>query len=165
MTLKELVELVEKKTGILLRTKTRRVEYVMARAVYYRLAKDLRIGTLATIGEEIGRNHATVLWSVNNHWFNMKIDFPSMNTAYLKCKEVINDGIKSELEYEELVSHLRVEIESLKEDNTRLNTQLSYIEKSLGHPVIDDLINMVRKVDTSNLALLKFRLTSVISGL
>jgi len=165
MTRKELIELVENKTDILLRSKTRKVEYVMARAVYYRLAKELHLGSLASIGHEIGRNHATVLWSINNHWFNMKNDFPSIYKAYLKCKEIINDGITSELEYEELVSLLRVQLHNLEEDNSRLKDQVSYIEKSLGHPVIDDLIHMVRRVDTSNLALLKFRLTSVISGL
>lgn len=165
MTKKELIELVENKTDILLQTKTRKVDYVMARAVYYKIAKELNLGTLASIGEEIGRDHATVLWSLNNHWFNMKNDFPSVYKAYLKCKEIINDGIASELEYEELVSSLRGQLHSIKDESTRLKEQLSNIEESLGHPVINDLIHMVRKVDTSNLALLKFRLTSVISGL
>lgn len=51
----------EKNTGLVLNTRTRKREYINARAVYYELCKEYTMEPLSSIGGLLGKDHATVI--------------------------------------------------------------------------------------------------------
>ena len=58
--------IVEKEFGLDITKRTRRREYVEARAIYYGLLRDYTTLGLANIGRSIKKNHATVLHGQRN---------------------------------------------------------------------------------------------------
>ena len=173
MTTKELVKLVEFETGVSLRDNSRKTDHVMARAIYYKLGYELlNIGTYNTVGSELGKDHSTVLYSIKNHWFGMRRDFPNLHKAYLRCVDIIEEGVLSSYDYEKKIDHLKTKLGKVKYTNTKLKEQVKMLEDSFskvveskGHPVQDEVIGMIMKVNHKNLALFKFRLTGILGGL
>ena len=62
--LKLLQKLVEDRLGIDLMKNTRRTNYVYARALFYGLAYNTNAYSYASIGNYVGKDHATVLHSI-----------------------------------------------------------------------------------------------------
>jgi len=65
-TLKKIIDYTNEVFKIDIRNETRKRNYVEARAFYYELARKTTNHTLADIGKPIGKDHATVLYSLNN---------------------------------------------------------------------------------------------------
>lgn len=76
--LKQIRRLIEDQVGFSLDLNTRKREVVLARAVYYMVARDHDKGlnqlSFSFIGRELGKNHATVLHSINNNSFQIMDD-------------------------------------------------------------------------------------------
>lgn len=76
--LKQIRQLIEDQVGFSLDTNTRKKEVILARAVYYMVARDFDKGpnqlSLSAIGKELGKNHATVLHAINNVSFQIMDD-------------------------------------------------------------------------------------------
>ena len=83
MNLRELADLVTKQTGYNIRVKSRKQEYTLARAIYFKLARDFRLGTITAIAKEIDKHHATVLHSNKNVFPQMDLYFPKFYDHYL----------------------------------------------------------------------------------
>lgn len=60
----EIRELIEANTGINLSTKTRKIEFVYARAIYFLLCREKTNLSLNKIGQTLGKDHATVLHAI-----------------------------------------------------------------------------------------------------
>ena len=81
--------------NIFLDTKSRRTEYVYARCIYYKLCKEFTTASLHKIGNQVNRNHATVIHGLKV--FDNVID----NPTYYECiKEYFHI-------YEDLKKHIK----------------------------------------------------------
>lgn len=67
--------------------KTRKREYAEARALYYVLCRKYTIYSLKKIGEEVNRDHASVIHGINNIF--PLIDKSLYNILNLKFKKII----------------------------------------------------------------------------
>lgn len=76
--LKQIRRLIEDQVGFSLDLNTRKRDVVLARAVYYMVARDSTKGanqiSLSAIGKELGKDHATVLHAINNNSFQIMDD-------------------------------------------------------------------------------------------
>tara|TARA_R100000935_G_scaffold9489_1_gene19299 strand:- start:933 stop:1211 length:279 start_codon:yes stop_codon:yes gene_type:complete len=66
MSIIEIKEAVENQLQIDLNSRLRDRRHADARALYYRLSKDLTTSTLYVIGKEVDRDHSSVLHGLNN---------------------------------------------------------------------------------------------------
>lgn len=88
MTLSKLADLVSEETGVDIRTQSRKSKYVVARAIYYDIAYNHELlGTLNQIGKEVGRDHASVLYSLRTIVPQMERYFKYAHAISLKIKE------------------------------------------------------------------------------
>ena len=72
MNTKTIKSLVEERTNINLLNPTRKRNAVYARAIYFKLCKQLTTLTLKEIGLTLGKDHATVLHSIKNIFEEIK---------------------------------------------------------------------------------------------
>jgi hypothetical protein len=91
---KEIIAKVSKEFGIDITKRTRKREYLYARAVYFKLAQDIFRRSLTSIGKDIGLDHATVLHSINNVFPTIQMFEPGVVKTYNK----LYDRIKFENE-------------------------------------------------------------------
>ncbi len=88
MTLNQLADLVSEETGVDIRTQSRKSKYVVARAIYYDIAYNHELlGTLNQIGKEVGRDHASVLYSLRTIVPQMERYFKYGHAISLKIKQ------------------------------------------------------------------------------
>ena len=123
--LKEVVRIVEKELGLDLSLKDHHPEYVFARAIYFKIAKDLSdygwIYSLKRIGGAIDKDHATVIHSLKNS-FPKAMKRNEYRILYYRLKkkiiedvtEHVLDGTETEVEMFEANRQLRLEIINVK---------------------------------------------------
>lgn len=152
-SIKQIKKLVNEYYGFNIAKKTRKLEYVRARAVFYHLA--LKTGnTLAKVGKSVGKDHATVVHArktLLNH-----IDKPSKrkikedvealeklldekivyNGKKFSSKTVISKQIQAIKQKDE-------EIHALKEKNNILES----ITEGLDHPVLAEASELLKNLD------------------
>jgi len=87
MEIETIERLVTSSTKIDINTKRRQREIVEARALYYKLCKEYTFSTLSQIGKSVGKDHATVLWGLQNfdNWSSQNVGLKS-NYIRLKTK-------------------------------------------------------------------------------
>jgi len=90
--LQEIKHLVEKELELNLAYKTRKREYVFARAVYYRLCKEFTKCSLTAIGKEVNKDHATVIHGLKV--FKSFQSFPNMYQSELRAYKNIYPALK-----------------------------------------------------------------------
>lgn len=137
MEIKVIKDLVEKTTNIDINTKRRQREIVEARALYYKLCREHTFQSLSEIGKSVERDHATVLWGIQNFesWSKQNI---SLKSAYLNLKTKIQalmdeeDGANKEAQ-DFMDKYLRVREENCKlmEINKDLSEQLDKVKTEL----------------------------------
>jgi hypothetical protein len=86
---KDIIAKVSKEFGIDITKKTRKREYLYARAVYFKLAQDIFRRSLTSIGKDIGLDHATVLHSINNVYPTIQMFEPGIIKTYNKLYDRI----------------------------------------------------------------------------
>ncbi len=81
--------LVESEFNLKLKRKTRRREYVEARAMYYKLLRDKGRMTLSSISKTLDKNHATILHAIKNlhNWMTYDTNIKSI---YDSLEEKVN---------------------------------------------------------------------------
>ena len=105
--LKGLADFIIKRTDLDIRSSCRKFEYVMARVIYSKIARDVIGGIFQDIGDEINRNHATIIHSLK--LFNEVERDIFYKKLYEDCIEFIEcyeDVIKFEdgkMSYKEMV--------------------------------------------------------------
>lgn len=160
-TLGELVQVVEKKTGIILSTKSRKDDYVMARAIFFKLAKDdFMMGSYDQIGGLFDMNHATVIHSVKKTFPSIQHYSPHLYKIYLSIKSGVRieeKGYKDSYEaltceHNDLKEHCKLlqekndEFMKYSEDNriTFMVSKLSDSNRILFFERCDAMLNMMR---------------------
>lgn len=95
MELKQIIKLVNKHFNCDIRQNKRDRELVMARAVYFWLAKNVCKISMKKIGAAVGRDHASVLYGLANldNWIRFddffRIDFETIKMIVLKLEKQI----------------------------------------------------------------------------
>jgi hypothetical protein len=129
----ELKKAIQEITGVDINEVTRKRETIEARAIYYKVLKQIdKNKTLKAIGASVGKDHATVLHSLKNYdmfeQFNPTLKlFKKQILQRLNYKPIEYFGnISNEQEIERLnvyIFNMEQEIESLKETITNLQKQ------------------------------------------
>jgi hypothetical protein len=127
---KELKKAIQEITGVDINEVTRKRETIEARAIYYKVLKQIdKKKSLKSIGASVGKDHATVLHSLKNYdmfeQFNPTLKlFRKQILQRLNYKPIEYFGnISNEQEIERLnvyIFNMEQEIESLKETITNL---------------------------------------------
>ena len=126
----QLKKVIQEITGVDINEVSRKREIIEARAVYYKILKQIdKKKSLKSIGASVGKDHATVLHSLNNYdmfeQFNPTLKlFRKQILQRLNYKPIEYFGnISNEQEIERLnvyIFNMEQEIESLKETITKL---------------------------------------------
>ena len=119
MELEKIKELVEDYYGLDLNIKSRKKIYVQARAIYYYIAREFTGNSLKSIGEIVGKDHATVLYFLSEITYMRKFD-SNFNENFYELYEIAKDlqrVNKVELTLEQLVTRynkLQIDYEVVK---------------------------------------------------
>ena len=138
-------QVVEEHFKIQINSKTRRREYVEARAIYFKLLRDNTRMSLANIGKTMSRDHATVLHSVRrvDDWIKydkqMRQDYNILNDrvkhAIMLNPELLNQVTTIEGFYEIEYKKLEANHRQLLINNTNkykeLVTKYNYLKSQL----------------------------------
>ena len=128
----------------------RKRNYVYARAIYYKITRDLTVESLADIGKPLNKNHATVVHALNVVFSNIEMYEPDMLSVYNACKEIALDEIRKSKKHElsstrksiseviNLNKILRAELEQSNAEISRLKMITSALD-----PTISNLIGRV----------------------
>ena len=115
--LKEITELIQDELGVNILSKSRREEYVFARAIYYSLCDEFYPLPTTQLAESIGvKSHATVLNS-RNETFPYMMTFPYYEEVYLKIKDHLKGG---SIEPHSRIKILEQEVDMLRKEVDRL---------------------------------------------
>lgn len=90
MKLLDIKQFVDDEFAIDIARNTRKREYVEARSLYYKLAKENTRLSLERIGGFIRRDHATVLHGLNNVWYQAIVGNEEILESYDKFKSVLS---------------------------------------------------------------------------
>jgi hypothetical protein len=156
MNLEKLVDIVSEETGTYLRSRCRDNDHVLARAIFYDLAYNkLRLGSLAAIGKSVGRNHATVLHSLNNVLPHIKNHYREMHSHRMN---LLNQFALDEDTFnEDTIDRITSKYNELKERYDNIVAELDSNEDTEA----SELISSIRRVPPDKLSVLKLRLDAI----
>ena len=105
--------------------RTRQKEYVQARSIFYRFARDNK-QTLQAIGKFLERDHATVMHSLKNFEHEVKFD-PDFRSKYNAVKDILGNLDVKECEdaTETLLEAYELRNANLIEENAQLRTNIA----------------------------------------
>ena len=155
---------IEANIKVSLKKKTRTRDMAYARAVYYKLAKRYTVKSLTSIGELVGRDHATVL-----HGLKL-FDEAVMYSEPLK---VVYDSFSINVENKNLedADSNMLDIKKLAEQNKRLRTkvfkqnlEIDILKKQKIEPKnkTEEFIELINSVDEDKLDMLYTRLDAIV---
>lgn len=126
-----LKELIEKTTGVDINRTSRRREVVEARAMYYKILKQIdKKKTLQSIADSVGKNHATVLHSLNNY-----DSFERFNpTLKLFRKEILSrlnyKSFENNTSKDETITALQIEAIKQNEEIINLKEKITKLQET-----------------------------------
>lgn len=150
----ELIKLIEEKLGLDITTKTRKIQYIYARKIYYKILTTETDMTIAAISKTLLQNHATVLHALKNfthdynHNSSFKKDFDRIYKLYggeqedevtvetlqakvFKQKRIIvelrADMDKMRSDYEDKIKDLKTALNKARSNNIRPRNQQTKI--------------------------------------
>jgi transcriptional regulator with AAA-type ATPase domain len=149
MKLQDIKNFVDSEFDIDISKNTRKREYVEARALYYKLAKEYTKLSLERIGGKLNRDHATVIHALNNVWEHAITTNEDVYDSYYKFKDMMVE-LNSEDKNEETLNQrldkakreiasmkaiglgnyqaLKDELEAFKKENKRFNDLISQLD-------------------------------------
>jgi predicted RNase H-like nuclease (RuvC/YqgF family) len=98
---KELIQLIERVTGVDITTKTRKAKYIYARKIYYKILHTTDNMTVRQMTDTLIQTHATALHALNNFKFDYKHN-EDFRKTYDKIKKIYQGNEKEVTELEEL---------------------------------------------------------------
>lgn len=160
MNLEKLVDIVSEETGKDLRSRCRDNDHVLARAIFYDLAYNkLRLGSMDAIGKSVGRNHATVIHSLNNVLPHIKNHYREMHSVRM---HLLNQFVFDEDTFDETpqdtIDRITSQYNELKEKYDNLAAELDSNENTEA----SELISSIRRVPSEKLSILKLRVDAII---
>lgn len=145
----DIINFINKETGIDITKRKRTNEYVFARTVYYKLARELTNLSLEEIGRQVNKDHCSVIHNLRN--FNEAIKRPILKRVYTAYIE--NPLASNESSYSEVVQknkELVEEIRKLKEDKYFIDEGSNEID------------NMLQGLNQEQMEIVKLRLGAMV---
>lgn len=171
----KIIDLVNKKTGLDIRKRSRKQDYVFSRCIYYDIAYNhLKLGTLYEVGKQLGLDHATVIHSLKNILPILDNYAPEFITIRDEVLDILDYDIDQNEDHGDVLD-LRRALSDLREKNSALRMTISELkaEKDLieqdhnesvynNNEDIKDMIRMIREVPEDKVSTLKTRLEPII---
>lgn len=109
-------------------TKSRKYEYIVARACYYKICREIGGFSYSRIGISVGKGHATVLHALAELPNILRHDIPMAK----KCGELFNkyDFIKKK-EHEKSLNELLVEYNIMILENDQLKKKIEELTQTI----------------------------------
>jgi hypothetical protein len=127
---KELKKIIQEITGVDINEVSRKREIIEARAVYYKILKQIdKKKSLKSIGASVGKDHATVLHSLNN--YDMFEQFnPTLKLFRKQILQRLNYASPEQIldmSKEELINSLQIDI-------MKLNDEIENLQETINKP-------------------------------
>lgn len=165
MDLKLIQKVVTEVTGLDLNKDTRKREYIYARVIYFKIARELTTHSLSDIGEHIGKDHSTVLFNLKNNFDIMEKYEKKFFNLYKAAKLICSEKL---LGYQNIDEFLEVgtRIENYYlEENKKLNEELSNLKEQLdvmkNTYQNDEISDLIKRVPSKNMKHFLFRLENL----
>lgn len=162
--LKSLVITINSLLSVDIRKRTRKREYVEARCIYFKMARDMYSATYDSIGRAIGLNHSTVM-----HGERTADDLIKVDRAFLEKYKIVKDYFGSFDEAGEYKSYLEIlsENELLGNKVNELSLQLELIEHQAKkyHEFDKILDRIVQQVPSKKILMFEQKLNRFMNGL
>ena len=136
--LKEIINFVISQTGFDVRKNTRRREYVYARFLYFKLARDYTLASMREIAEIVQREHATVIHSINNVFPQACLFNPRIKTAY---ETYLKFKLTGKL-HDEDADSLKQEIDRLRITNNEVLNLINTVDE-YHYPVLLERVKSI----------------------
>ena len=91
--MKKIRNVIEKFYKLDISTKTRKLEYVYARAIYFELCYNYTKHTYSQIADTLSMNHASVLHSIKTFPYMLKHD-KQLNSEYYLIRQLLDFSLK-----------------------------------------------------------------------
>ena len=162
--LKSLVITINSLLSVDIRKRTRKREYVEARCIYFKMARDMHGATYDSIGRAIGLNHSTVI-----HGERTADDLIKVDKAFLEKYKIVKDYFGSFDSASEYKSYLEIlsENELLGNKVNELSLQLELIEHQAKkyHEFDKILDRIVQQVPSKKILMFEQKLNRFMNGL
>jgi hypothetical protein len=129
---KELKKVIQEITGVDINEVSRKREIIEARAVYYKILKQIdKKKSLKSIGASVGKDHATVLHSLNN--YDMFEQFnPTLKLFRKQILQRLNYASPEQIldmSKEELINSLQIDVMKLNDEIANLQETITNLQK------------------------------------
>ena len=140
----ELKKAIQEITGVDVNEVTRRRETIEARAIYYKVLKQIdKKKSLKSIGASVGKDHATVLHSLKN--YDMFEQFnPTLKLFRKEIMQRLNYATPDILDMtkDELIQSLQIDVMKLTEEIANLQETITNLQKPRNN------YNIVNNIET-----------------
>ena len=126
--MKEYKKIVNKHFNLNIEDKTRKYDFVVARACYYRICRDIGGYSYSRIGESVGKGHATVLHAL--------AELPNILTCDLamnkKCQDLSNKfDFFNKRQHKKSLQELLVDYNILLLENDQLKNKIQELTETI----------------------------------
>lgn len=139
--LQQIISFVNDELELDMNRNTRKGDYVDARCLYYKLAREHTKKSLSEIGKPLGKHHGTVLHSLKNVWDNTFRYNPHVCNAYQKFNKMV-DGMDRDQPVNDQIIALKKELAEVDRDEyIRMRKELYKVRKN--NIRFNDLLNQL----------------------
>ena len=166
-----IIDTLQNKTGLNIRKRTQKREYFLARAIYYKLAKEYTFCSLSKIGAEVGKDHATVLHGIKKFDLEMKRYYPELYSLYDNFKlrypvELFNndDDIPAPEEVSSIIKRINDMDNKIKhkdDEIKRLNIEIDLM-KHRGEDKRSDIVKLISQVPDEQMQVFTDRISAMV---
>jgi len=139
-------KIIELETGVNVEIVSRKRNFVEARAMYYKLLRDVSNMTLQAIGDTVNKDHSTIIHSLNSvdDWmkYDRKLSDRYKNILYAIDK--IDETDFNSLRYENIMLNLKIDELTKRLSSNRLYDLMDKIPFDKEEAVYDRLSVIVR---------------------
>jgi len=139
-------KIIELETGVNVEIVSRKRNFVEARAIYYKLLRDVLNMTFQAIGDTVNKDHATIIHSLNSidDWMKYDRKLTDRYKNILYAIDKIDETDFNSLRYENIMLNLKIDELTKKLSSNRLYELMDKIPFDKEEVVYDRLSVIVR---------------------
>ena len=139
-------KIIELETGVNVEIVSRKRNFVEARAMYYKLLRDVSNMTLQAIGDTVNKDHATIIHSLNSvdDWMKYDRKLTDRYKNILYAIDKIDETDFNSLRYENIMLNLKIDELTKRLSSNRLYDLMDKIPFDKEEAVYDRLSVIVR---------------------
>ena len=139
-------KIIELETGVNVEIVSRKRNFVEARAMYYKLLRDVSNMTLQAIGDTVNKDHATIIHSLNSvdDWMRYDRKLADRYKNILYAIDKIDETDFNSLRYENIMLNLKIDELTKRLSSNRLYDLMDKIPFDKEEAVYDRLSVIVR---------------------